>query len=217
VEVYSTEEQQVEAIKKWWHENKWSVVGGIIIGISVLWGGRAWMDTRHAHNELASGHYQVMLEQIAQGKNEDAASQGQQLLGQFSDTPYAGLAALAMAKIKVEQGDNVAAMSHLHWALDNAKQDAVKHEARLRLAKLLLADGKTAEALAQLQGVETGAYAASYDQLMGDIHVAEGKLDEARTDYSRALTALAPTAQGRKELQMKLDDLGQVPAQAAAE
>ena len=213
MEVYTTEEQQVEAIKKWWHDNKWSVIGGIIIGISVLWGGRAWLDTRHAHNELASGHYQVMLEQIAQGKNDDAAIQGQQLLGQFSDTPYAALAALAMAKIKVEQGDTVAASSQLRWALDNSKQDAVKHEARLRLARLLLADGKAQEALTQLQGVDAGEYAASYDQLMGDIHVAMGQPDAARTDYSRALTVLAPTAQGRQMLQMKLDNLGQAAAE----
>jgi len=31
LDVYSTEEEQVEAIKKWWNENGKSIIAGIII------------------------------------------------------------------------------------------------------------------------------------------------------------------------------------------
>ena len=214
MDTYTTEEQQVEAIKKWWNENKWSVIGGVVIGISALWGGRAWLDNQHAYTEAASATYQVMLEQMSSGKNEDAATQGAQLLGQFSDTPYASLAALAMAKIKLDAGDATAASSHLRWALDNTKEDAVRHEARLRLAKLLLADSKFEEALTLLNGVDAGVYVSGYEQLKGDIHLAAGQLELARTAYGRALAAMAPTEPGRKLLQMKLDNLGGASNQA---
>jgi predicted negative regulator of RcsB-dependent stress response len=212
VETYTTEEQQVEAIKKWWHENKWSVIGGVAIGVSALWGGRAWLDNQHAYAETASATYQMMLEQVSQGKNEEAAVQGAQLLGQFADTAYASLAALTMAKLKVEAGDNAAATAHLHWALDNSKEDAVRHEARLRLARLMLAEGKHDDALSLLNGVDAGVYESSYEQLKGDAYVAMGKLESARTAFNRALASAAADERGRALLQMKLDNLGHADA-----
>lgn len=209
MEAYSTEEQQVEAIKRWWHENKMSVIGGVVIGVGALWGGRAWLDHKHSYAEAASATYQVMLEQVSQGKNEEAAQQGAQLLGKFSDTPYASLAALAMAKIKLEGGDSAAASAHLRWALDNTKEDTVRHEARLRLAKIMLADKKYDDALKMLNDIDAGVYESTYDQLKGDIYLAKGQPELARTAYTRALASASPNERGRELLQMKLDNLGQ--------
>lgn len=208
MEIHSTEEQQVEAIKKWWKENRWSVVGGIIIGVVVLAGGRAWVEGQNTYLESAFSEYQTMLNDVSEGKNEEAERKGANLLGQYSDTPYAALAALALASIKVEKGDLVAASSHLRWAMDNAKQESIKHETRLRLGKLLLAENKTSDALSLLNVADTGIYTPAYEQLKGDIYVKEGKHDSARTAYSRALMELSPTSPDRRIIQMKLDDLG---------
>ncbi len=209
MEVYRTEEEQVEAIKKWWRENKLSLIGGIIIGIAVLWGGRTWMAGQDAHAVAASDVYQMMMAKLSRGSLEEAAADGSALLGQFSDTPYAALASLALAKIKLEQGDMAAAGSHLNWALSNAEQEEVKMVARLRLAELLLAEGDTAGALAQLNAVAAAdTFEAIYEQLKGDIYVADGQTDLARTAYVRALSVMEPTSPGRRLLQMKLDELG---------
>ncbi len=209
MEVYRTEEEQVEAIKKWWRENRLSVIGGIIIGIAVLWGGRTWMAGQDAHAVAASNVYQMMMAKLSRGSLEEAAADGSALLGQFSDTPYAALASLALAKIKLEQGDMAAASSHLNWALSNAEQEEVKMVARLRLAELLLAEGDTAGALAQLNAVTAvDTFEAIYEQLKGDVYMADGKADLARTAYVRALSVMDPTSPGRRLLQMKLDELG---------
>lgn len=209
MEVYTTEEQQIEAIKKWWHDNKWSVIGGVAIGVGALWGGRSWLDNQDNYIEGASATYQMMLEQVSQGNNEDAAVQGAQLLGQFSDTAYSSLAALAMAKIKLESGDAAAANAHLRWALDNTKEDAVRHEARLRLAKIMLSEEKYNDALSFFDGIDAGVYESTYEQMKGDIYLAKGQLESARTAYTRALTSASPEQRGRGLLQMKLDNLGQ--------
>lgn len=209
MDVYTTEEQQVEAIKKWWHDNKLSIIGGVIIGIAALWGGRTWIAGQHAHAEAASDAYQIMMSKLQGGALEEAAADGSTLLGQFSDTPYAALASLALARIKVEQGDPAAASSHLNWALNNTEQEELKKVATLRLAELRLAQGDTAGALSQLNTIAApGSFAALYEQLKGDILVAEGKVDQAREAYVRALAAMAPSAPGRRLLQIKLDDLG---------
>ena len=217
MEIHSTEEQQVEAIKKWWKENRWSLIGGAAIGIAALVGGRAWVDGQHVYMENASSEYLNMQEKMTSGKNDEAAVHAAQLLGQFSDTPYASLAALAMARIKMDAGDLVAASSHLRWALDNTSQDVLKHEARLRLSRILLAEKKPAEALTLLDIPDAGNYTSAYEQLKGDIYVADGKPESARTAYSRALKQLSPTASDRTSLQMKLDDLGSVNAVISTE
>ncbi|HHI93582.1 MAG TPA: tetratricopeptide repeat protein [Gammaproteobacteria bacterium] len=209
MDIYTTEEQQVAAIKKWWHDNKWSVIGGVVIGVGALWGGRAWLDNQQGYSEAASTVYQLMLEDVSQGKNDEASVQGAQLLGQFSDTAYSSLAALMMAKIKQEAGDMAAASAHLRWALDNTKSDAVRHEARLRLAKLMMAEGKYDDALSFLNGVDAGVYESTYEQLRGDIYIAMGQPESARTAFMRALASAAPGERGRELLQMKLDNLGQ--------
>ena len=210
MEIHSTEEQQVEAIKKWWKDNMWSLIGGVAIGIAALVGGRAWVDGQNSYVEAASSEYMNMQEKMTSGKIDEAASHGAQLLGQYSDTPYAALAAMAMAKIKTDAGDLVAASSHLRWAMDNASQDTVRHEARLRLSRVLLAEKNTTEALALLNVTDAGIYTPAYEQLKGDIYIADGKPESARTAYTRALKQLSPTASDRNSLQMKLDDLGSV-------
>ncbi len=209
MDIYTTEEQQVAAIRKWWDENKWSLIGGVVIGVGALWGGRAWLDNQQHYSEAASAVYQMMLENVSQGKNDDAAVQGAQLLGQFSDTAYASLAAVAMARVKQESGDAAGASAHLRWALDNSENDAVRHEARLRLAKLMVAEKKYDDALSFLNGIDAGVYESTYEQLKGDIYVAMGQPESARTAFMRALASAAPGARGRELLQMKLDDLGQ--------
>lgn len=209
MDVYTTEEQQVEAIRKWWHDNKWSVIGGIIIGIAALWGGRTWIAGQNAHAEAASDVYQIMMAKLAKGALDEAAADGSALLGRFSDTPYATLASLALAKIKVKQGDTAGAKAHLNWALDHASQEEVKLITELRLARVLLSEGDTAGALARLAAVrEPGSFTAALEELRGDIHVAAKDAALARTAYQRALAASDPTSPSSRLLQMKLDDLG---------
>jgi len=209
VDIYTTEEQQVAAIKKWWNDNKWSLIGGVIIGVGALWGGRAWLDNQQGYSEAASAIYLLMLEEVAQGKNDDATMQGARLLGQFSDTPYSVLAALMMAKIKQESGEIGAASAHLRWVLDNSKNDVMLHETRLRLAKLMMAEKKYDDALNFLNGIDAGVYESVYEQLKGDIYVVMEQPESARTAFMRALASALPEERGRELLQMKLDNLGQ--------
>ena len=207
---YATEEQQVEAIKNWWKENAKSVIGGILIGLAVLFGGRAWLQQQGQHVANASMVFETMMQDMAQDKAKQAAESGAQLLGQYSDTPYAPMAALTMAKIKADEGDLATAKLHLRYAQDNAKKDEIKHVARLRLARVLLAEGNKDEALKELDSAEPGSFAVSYEELKGDIYVAKGEVDNARNAYTLALAAMPASDRGRKFLQMKLDDLGEV-------
>jgi len=209
VNVYATDEEKVEALKAWWKQNGKSVIGGVLIGVAVLYGGKTWLTQRHTHVETASMEYEAMMQELNQDKKDQAAERGAAILGQYSDTPYAELASLAMAKIKVEENDLVAAKAHLRWAMDNAKQEEIKLIARLRLARVLNSEGKPDEALKLVDIPDAGKFAASYAELKGDIYVAKGQTTEARSAYNIALQSLDPGSRNRHYLEMKLDDLGQ--------
>ncbi|WP_455202295.1 YfgM family protein [Kaarinaea lacus] len=216
MEVYSTEEEQIAAIKKWWKENWLSLFGGVLIGIGILAGGKYWLDTKNFHAESASIEYEAMIQSLTRNQLEEASNRAATLLGQYADTPYAGLAALTMAKIKTDKDDLVAAKSHLRWAMDNVQQKELKFEAQIRLARVLLAEKNYDEALQQVNAVTSPHYKVVVEELKGDIYVAKGDTSNARTAYSLALAELDQSASSssprvRNFLQIKLDDLGEVP------
>lgn len=213
MDVYTTEDEQVEAIKKWWKENWLSLFGGVLIGIGILVGGKYWFDSRNYHAEAASMEYESMMQHMTQNQTLEAETRAASLLGEYSDTPYAAYAALAMAKIKVEAEDLVAAKSHLRWAIEHSSQPQVKNEALIRLARVYLAEGNYDDALAQLKQVTDEPYQITVEELKGDIHVARGDIESARTAYSMALAQMDVaeanvSPRQRNFVQMKLDDLG---------
>ena len=56
-----TEEQQVEALKKWWTENASVMILGVAIGASVLFGWRYYDNYKIQHAEEASSLYDSVL------------------------------------------------------------------------------------------------------------------------------------------------------------
>lgn len=208
MDVYTTEEEQIEAIKKWWRDNWKSLAGGILLGLGILYFGKSYLESRDAKTGMAAFEFDSMMQSLNQDKKEEATTHAEILTGQYADTPFAVSSALALAKLKVDAGDLLAAESYLRWALDHADSSVLQHAARLRLARVLVANNKSDEALSLLQGVDTTNYTASYEQLKGDIQLAKGNVNEAITAYNLALAAMQPGDRGRNNLQMKLDDLG---------
>lgn len=207
--VYATEEEQVEALKTWWKQNAKSVLGGVLIGVAVIYGGKTWLQQHNRHIEVASAEYEAMIQDLKQDKVTEAADRGAAILGQYTDTAYGALTALAMAKIKVDENDLVAAKSQLQWALDNAKEEEIKLIARMRLARVLNAEGKPDEALTLLNSVaDAGEFAPAYDELKGDIYAAKGETEQAKTHYDLALQGMDPSSRARRYIEMKRDDLG---------
>ncbi len=208
MDTYKTEEQQVEELKQWWAKNGKSTIAAGIVGLGIIMGGRAWVDYRHTQSENASALYQGMIIALEASKPDSALEQASRLLGQYSDTPYATLAAMASAKIKVEQNDSAAARVQLQWVIDHGQPEEMKHVARLRLARLMYDAGESQQALATLGSAPPPGFVTSYKELEGDIYRAMNKLDEARSAYRDALLGASKQVSDRSSLEMKLEDVG---------
>jgi len=203
---YETEEEQVEALKEWWKQNGLAVIGGAVLGVSALLGWRGW--NVHQDNKATEASEIFSVVQEAAGKNDASALQEQStaLRDNYASTPYASLAVLHQAKSQTEQGDNAAAEESLRWVLNNSKQDTVQNVARIRLARLLLAQNKIDEAQAMINTGMSDAYKSLVNEIRGDIFVAKGEVDKAKQAYDEAM--LSASGGGVEYLQLKRSDLG---------
>lgn len=208
MDVTRTEEEQLEALKKWWADNSLSVIGGLVIGLGAIFGWRGWQAYQLEQAAAASDIYATMIVEMRQQKNDRARELAGKLLAEFKSTTYASFASLALARLDVEASDFDAAANHLQRVMDQADQDELKHLARLRLARVLLDSGKPEQALDLLNIRDQGDYVAGYEELRGDIHLRLGHREQARAAYQLALAGMDERLRVNSYLEMKIDDLG---------
>jgi predicted negative regulator of RcsB-dependent stress response len=213
VQVSQTEQEQLEDLKKWWKENAKAVIAGVVIGLSVLFAVWAWRDYSRSQGEAASAEYQLLVGEVSKGDTEAGLKRGVRIINQFGTTSYAVFAAFALAKLELEGGHFGEAHKHLEWALNHAKQDELQHIARLRLARVMLAEGQHDAALKLLSLAQPGSFLPAYEELKGDLYLASGQTAAAQTAYQRALNAAAQD-DIKQLIRIKLDDVGAPPPAA---
>ena len=202
-----TEEQQIADLKKWWSENGTSIIVGVALGLAGVFGFRAWLAYQENLAGQASTIYAVMQQGLERDDRQLVSERADILISQYNSTPYAALAALALAKISLEEGDLDAAGGQLQWVLDNGKLDAVRDATRLRLARVLIAQQKPDEAEALLQQPRTTtAFDNLYDEVSGDIYSVRGDSTAASEAYQRALAATPANNPGSNLLKLKYEN-----------
>jgi predicted negative regulator of RcsB-dependent stress response len=205
VEIYDTEEEQVEALKRWWKENSTSTIVGLVMGIIIILGWNYWQDHKKERAAQASATYDQLLKALDGDKKDSADKLAERMQEQFKGTEYAAFSGLFQAKLKAQQGD-VAAAKQILKTIAAESNKALGNIARIRLVRLMLATGEYEQGLQVINEVDAkqaSSYSANYDELVGDLYVALDRLDEARTSYQNALREGQPSPL----LQFKIDDL----------
>ncbi|MCW8091351.1 YfgM family protein [Alteromonas sp. ASW11-130] len=200
MEQYATEEQQVEAIKKFWKENGIAIVVGAVIGLGGLWGWRYYSDSQLAAKEEASAAYQKVVEA------QDDIQSTEQLdtfIQNNADSGYANIAGLVAAQKAVDANDFSEAEEQLQRVVNEADDANLAAVASIRLARVQLEMGKTEDALASLDKVNLDSFAAQVDEIKGDVYARQGDVEKAKEAYTRALAA----AGNNPLIQIKLDNL----------
>ncbi len=205
---FSTEQEQIDELRKWWDENKRYVVTGIVLGLAILFGYRGWVDARDAKAERASQQYTLLQDAIAGSDVATAEAILGTLKADYASTPYLDQAYLSMARLRAQNGDLDGAVDMLEATLAS-RDEQLGRVARLRLARVRLAQGEFDAALDIVSGQEAGSFAALYAEVRGDIHAAAGSAGEARTAYQDALAVEADGLLNRELVTMKLAELGQ--------
>lgn len=209
MEIYSSEEQQVEAIKRFWQEYGKAILGGAVLGLAALYGFRFYQAEQREAAEAASSKFSQLVERRDASASEDWLAQAQGFIDGSKADNYAVLAALLAAKdaVTLQQFDKAA--SQLNWVLANTKQPELLAVTQLRLARLQREQGQLDAALATLAKPVPQSFAAMQAELKGDVLVQAERLAEAKTAYQQALSS---AGQNTQLLQIKLDELAHVTA-----
>jgi predicted negative regulator of RcsB-dependent stress response len=202
---YETDEEKVEAIKKWWKENGLSVIAGTLLGLGSIYGWRAWTNHQNGIAGQASSAFEQLLTNAAMNQPEAVVKQADLLEDEFGSTPYAGLSAMVAAKALYQAGDVAAATAALQNAIANAPDPALARIAALRLARIQVAEGQLDAAAATIATHDgSPAFAGEFAAVRGDLAAARGDVAAARTAYEQAIKHGSGLSQ---LIRLKLDNL----------
>tara|TARA_Y100000780_G_scaffold95059_1_gene86506 strand:+ start:11260 stop:11928 length:669 start_codon:yes stop_codon:yes gene_type:complete len=214
----AAEEENIEAIKKWWHENWKQLALLVVIVFPSYFGWQLWQNSQATEAETASDLYEeVLLLAISEPGVPVTEQESLRILDLFellkTDYPssvYALYGALFAAQQSVNANDLGAAEESLQWMLDN-RQDSLFSRtdegliltANLRLGRVILAKGESERALNLVNSIDPKTFEAGFAELRGDIYATMGRIVDARDAYIAAQEAGSNT----NGLRMKLDDL----------
>lgn len=200
MEQFATEEQQVEAIKRFWKENGMAIVIGAVVGLGGLWGWRYYNETTIVSQQAASDKYQQFSQQLSEDSSVEAAKA---FVNANRDSGYSQLTAMQLAQKAVTDDNLEEAAKQLAFILEQGNEGGLVSLAALRLGRVQLAQQQLDKALATLGKIEGESYVAQVEELKGDIYVAQKQFDKARVAYGSALEKAA----NNNLLKMKLDNL----------
>ncbi|WP_367298598.1 YfgM family protein [Hafnia alvei] len=204
MEVYSTENEQVDALRRFFIENGKALAIGVVIGIGALLGWRYWQNHQQAEMTGASQSYQQASEALTSGK-ADGVALAEKFIEKNANN-YGVLAALQLAQHEVDQKNFAKAEQQLVWAQGQTKDENLKSLIDLRLARVQLQENKLDDALKTLDLIKATGWVAMAQDVRGDVLVKKGDVKGAREAYSKGLASDASQSlQGL--LRMKLNNL----------
>lgn len=193
-----SEEEQIEAFKRWWAENGLQLIAGLVLVVGGYFGWQFWQDRQQQQVEQASDLYIEMIDIVASQadggrlsleKEVAIGKLADQLKAEFSGSGYAQFAALLKAKLAVDNKELDLAAAELQWAMDSDPTPETERLVRLRLARVEAARGNIEGALQMVQGVDPQDMKLAYEEAKGDFYMQQGNTAAAFTAYESALAA----------------------------
>jgi predicted negative regulator of RcsB-dependent stress response len=204
---YLSEKEQWEAVKTWFRENGLWIVAGVAVGGAGIWGYQWWNGHLDKVDGQASAKYEQMVTDLGRNDESGALTLLGDLERDYSSTPYVDQARLAFARVYVESNRLDKAASALEAVSQHSKDKQLALLARLRLARVQISQQKPDDALATLNGVDPGAFAAQFHEIRGDADLAKGDKGGALSEYRVARTMDSGTGGGNSLLDLKISDL----------
>jgi len=213
-----SEKEQIEQIRTWWSEYGGYVIFGVAAGALLLFGYNYYQSSTLKGQLEASALYEELADHVVGGDLDEAEVLVGELGTMYADTTYSAQSKLAIARLYMDKNRDQDAVDVLSELLASDSDEALKHVARLRLAKILLYQDKAQEVVDLLQNEDNPAFSAAYSEVLGDAYHALGRIEDAQSAYQRVL--MDPLSQGtvdQRLVQWKVLDLPEVVAEETVE
>ena len=190
VKLSSTEEENTEFLGSLWDKYKYLILLSLVLLGAGIFGWESWSQNRLSNFQDSADMYESFINSL----NDDDLDQkvlADQIIKKYPNTLYADLVTFHLAKISVEEEDLNKAEEHLMWILQRHDSkwgsdfDPIEATARLRLARVLVANDNSNKALAIINDSEN--MSSSLHEVKGDAEEKLGSYAEAKLSYLKAL------------------------------
>jgi predicted negative regulator of RcsB-dependent stress response len=204
VEVYSNENEQVDALRQFFANNGKFLAVGVIIGIAALGGWRFWSSHQEGTDKAASAEYQQLTSAMQADKPDSLAAVA--TFASENNSTYGALASLDLAKQYVETNQLDKAITLLQSGLKDTKDANLQAVINLRLARIQLQQSQADAALSTLNNVKGDGWTAIVADIRGEALLSKGDKQGARDAWSKGAESQASPAL-KQMLQMKMNNL----------
>ncbi|MBS9438384.1 hypothetical protein EAE91_14875 [Photorhabdus noenieputensis] len=204
MEVYTNENEQVDAIRRFFANNGKALVFGLVLGAGALIGWRYWQS--HQTNQLqesAEAFERVDQGLVASTKEGHAAAEK---FASETNNSYGVMTHMHLAQLAVEKNELTKADQFLSAAAGQTKNEDLQALVNIRLAKVQLAEDKADAALKTLEQVKGSGWVAVAEDIRGDALLKKGDIAGARAAYTKGLSSDSPQAI-KSMLNLKLNNL----------
>ena len=222
MDVYETEEQQVEAIKTWWKDNYKMIVGAGVLVVGGILGSQYYIENQRLMKEDASNNYQEIINAANEKQNEVISGRSEILTNTHKDSPYTVLSALIEAKMLADSEKFDEAIKKLSWVEFASTDNAIKEVAFIRRMKIMMAQGENEKSLSQIDlrlnefavkkkdPTKINNFSALLLEMKGDILVALAKQEQAIDAYDKAMGEALIAGGNTEILRIKRNNLGMI-------
>lgn len=207
MDVYTTENEQLEQLRQLWKKYGVSTIAGILIALLASYAWRQWTDMREQSLIQASVRYEQLLADIAHHDGTAFEKDAHAIMRQYPKTTYAQLTALLLADRAVHEHHLNVAEELLKGIMHTADLDSLRALSAVRLARIQLNKHQEQDALNTLNSVKNKAFLALAEEVKGDVYVSLHQTKNARDAYQTALNLLPALRTERPIIEMKLNDL----------
>jgi predicted negative regulator of RcsB-dependent stress response len=190
------QQEQMEALKGWWKENQRWVLGLLVVASLGLAGYTGWNYRQASRANEATVLLEALNKTIEAQDLEKAKAAAQPLFDRFAGLAQADIAALQLARLSAASGDLDGARAALTIA-QGSRDPALAWIARIRMAGVLLDQGKPDDALKALDGSPPEAVKPLVDDRRGDVLAALNRHADALAAWTAARAGLGPDAAPR--------------------
>jgi Uncharacterized protein conserved in bacteria len=177
------ESSELQLLQDWWKKYSSFAIGvmllTVVLSVAYHYHGRRAI----SYQQQAASFYNNMFSALVGGKQDEYVQLGTQLIKDYPNSIYAGLASLLLAKSNLLSGEVELAEARLSFVVDKVKETKIRQIARLRLARVLIDRERFQEALSLLSKIDDDGYLNKVSELRADALLGLGKTKEAHELY----------------------------------
>ncbi len=208
------EQEQLANFKHFWAQYGNLISWLLIVALAGLAAFNGWQYWQRKSAQEAAALYEELERAVQAADAERITRVWTDVQAKAGRTQQGQQAGLLAARALHDAGKTDAARQALAWVADQAGDEALVAVARLRQAGLALEAKDYAQALKALDFKPAAGFESLQADRRGDVLLAQGQLDAARTEYRKAWDGLAAEPDYRRVVEAKLNALGADPQPA---